>query len=122
MSEITKTQLEKGSEKVGNPFLGLPAFNVIGTVFAYFAFRYETFDYLLRISRGTRQFINSHHREPLSSFLVPNVTWDPKVDLPEFLNSDMIRLTSRSHTPVVGNNTEKELIIKAWNNTENEAL
>ena len=126
MTEITKQkcfQAEKLNEKISNPFKNLPAFNVVGTVFAYFAFRYETIDFLLRISRSTRQFIKSnYHREAIRGFLVPNVTWDPNVDLPEFLNKDMIRLTARSHDLVVGNDTEKELIIKAWNNTENEAL
>ena len=91
-------------------------------VFSYFAFRYEAIDFLLRLSRSTRKRINGYHREAIKVLLVPNISWDPRVDLPEFLNVDMIRLTPRSHTPIVGDSTEKELIIKAWNNTDNETL
>ena len=104
------------------PIKALPAYSVVGVVFAYFAFRYEAFDFLLRISRSTRAYIRSHHRTAISGFLVPNVSWSTKIDLPEFLNSDMIRLTERSHEPIVGKNTEKDLIVKAWNNTENETI
>ena len=85
-------------------------------------FTYEVIDIMVKLSKGTRMYIRSHHRKDIKKLLVPNISWDASLDLAEFLNADMIQLSPRSHALLEGNGTEQELIVSAWNNTDNETL
>ena len=67
-------------------------------------------------------YIRSHHRKDIKKVLIPNKSWDYFLDLAEFLNEDMIHLSPRSHALLEGNKTEENLIVSAWNNTDNETL
>ena len=85
-------------------------------------FTYEVIDIMVKLNKCTRLYIRSHHRKEIKKVLVPNISWDPALDLPEFLNADMIQLGPRSHALLEGSGAEQQLIVSAWNNTDNETL
>ena len=122
MVDITLLSQNDPWVQIKQPIAGLPSWSALGEVLSFFGFRYEVLGIMVKLSRSTRAYVRSHHRGTLKAVLVPNLSWNQNVDLPEFLNADMIRRTERSHCPLVGGGAEEDLVVRAWNNTDNGTL
>ena len=80
------------NSRVPQPISVLPNWSVISNIFSYFGFTYEVFHILVQLGKSTKMYVTSHHRKVIKSILLPNISWNSKWDLPEFLNRDMVKI------------------------------
>ena len=110
------------SEKIKLPLTRLPSFGVTATTLSYFGWSDEVQDLLQTLSRESRDYWQSHHKECLSNFLVKS-RWHMHDAPPTRLAVGNITETDGCEDgDELTHNNLKSWIVQNWNCPKNRSI